>query len=109
MISAGHEVKVHTRTGLKIDTYFPASKLTWLLREHADINRQLEEGSALIGAIDAYLIYRFTMQAVFATDHCNASRTLLFDINTLSWDEELCALFEIPPGALPEIRECSDF
>jgi len=109
LISAGHEDMVFARTGLKIDTYFPASKLTWLLREEPGIRRRLEAGSALIGTIDAYLIYRLTGGAVFATDHSNASRTLLFNINTLAWDEDLCALFEIPSGALPEVHESGAF
>ena len=109
LISAGHEDRVFARTGLKIDTYFPAAKLTWLLREEPGIRRRLEAGSALIGTIDAYLIYRLTGGAVFATDHSNASRTLLFNINTLAWDEDLCALFEIPPGALPEVHESGAF
>ena len=75
LISAGHEALVHAKTGLKIDTYFPASKLTWLLREHPELKGRLEDGSARIGAIDTYLIYRLTNGAVFATDHSNASRT----------------------------------
>ncbi len=107
MISDGHEDMVFARTGLKIDTYFPASKLTWLLREVRVIRHGLESGSALVGTIDTYLIYRLTGGAVFATDHSNASRTLLFNINTLAWDEDLCALFEIPPDALPEVLESS--
>ena len=107
MIKDGLETMVHQKTGLKIDTYFPASKLTWLLQEEPDIRQKLEQGEALIGTIDAYLIYRLTGGAVFATDHSNASRTLLFNITTLGWDAELCDLFSIPQKALPEIRESS--
>ena len=107
LISAGHEALVHAKTGLKIDTYFPASKLTWLLREHPELKGRLEDGSARIGAIDTYLIYRLTNGAVFATDHSNASRTLLFNIKTLAWDAELCQLFGIPLDALPGIQESS--
>ena len=105
LISAGHEATARAKTGLKIDTYFPASKLTWLMREAPEIKRRLDDGGALIGTIDSYLIYRLTRGAVFATDHSNASRTLLFNIRTLSWDEELCALFEAPLSALPTIKE----
>ncbi len=107
LIEAGHESQVHQKTGLKIDTYFPASKLTWLLKNKPEIKEKLEQGEALIGTIDAYLIYRLTGGKVFATDHSNASRTLLFNITSLTWDSELCELFQIPMGALPEIRESS--
>ena len=66
---------------------------------------KLESGDALVGTIDAYLIYRLTGGEVFATDHTNASRTLLYDIGRLRWDEELCSLFDVPMRALPEVRE----
>jgi len=107
LIKGGYESLVHQKTGLKIDTYFPASKLTWLLDEEPVIRQKLENGEALIGTIDAYLIYRLTDGAVFATDHSNASRTLLFNITSLTWDSDLGDLFRIPMGALPEIRESS--
>ena len=107
MIQAGHEELVHQKTGLKIDTYFPASKLTWLLNKEPEIKQKLQNGEALIGTIDAYLIYRLTDGCVFATDHSNASRTLLFNISSLEWDNDLCDLFQIPMQALPEIRESS--
>jgi glycerol kinase len=101
---AGHDEMVARKTGLKIDTYFSASKLTWLVRSNLDISKKLKEGSALIGTIDAYLIYRMTGGKVFATDHTNASRTLLFDISNLKWDPQLCELFQVPISALPEVR-----
>ena len=107
MTRAGHGDKVHRLTGLKIDTYFSASKLTWLIRNKPDIKRKLESGEALIGTIDAYLIYRLTGGKVFATDHTNASRTLLYCIGDLSWSDELCKLFGVPKKALPEVRDCS--
>jgi len=103
--AAGHGKLVQARTGLKIDTYFPASKLTWLLKNQPDINQKLLNGAALIGTIDAYLIYRLTNGRSFTTDQTNASRTLLFDINTLAWDTELCQLFGVPLAALPEVRD----
>ena len=105
--AAGHGDLVRDRTGLKIDTYFPASKLTWLLENEPHIAQQVQNGSALIGTIDAYLIYRLTGGRVFATDHTNASRTLLFNIHTLDWDADLCALFGVPLHVLPEVRESS--
>lgn len=105
MRDAGHETTVAQSTGLKIDTYFPASKITWLLDAEPDIKARLEDGSALLGTIEAYLIYRLTSGAVFASDHTNACRTLLYDINTLDWNDDLCKLFGVPRQALPEIRE----
>lgn len=101
----GHAADVQQRTGLKIDTYFPASKLAWLFEQEPEIRRRVDCGEALIGTIDAYLIYRLTGGTVFATDHTNASRTLLFNIHTLRWDAGLCALFGVPVSALPEVRE----
>ena len=103
--AAGHEALVHARTGLTLDAYFSASKLQWLVNHHPELLRQLAAGEALIGTIDAYLIYRLTNGRVFATDSTNASRTLLYDIGRLGWDDELCALWEVPRRALPEVRE----
>jgi len=105
----GHEPAIHARTGLKLDAYFSGSKLQWLVRNHADLARKLADGSALIGTIDAYLIYRLTNGSVFATDATNASRTLLFDIGQLRWDEELCRWWQVPLRALPEVRDCSAY
>jgi glycerol kinase len=90
---------------LKIDTYFPASKLKWLLDNHPEIKARLLDGTALAGTIDTYLVYRLTGGQAFATDHTNASRTLLYDIGQLRWDEGLCELFDIPIGALPRVFE----
>jgi glycerol kinase len=104
---AGHGKTIRALTGLKVDTYFSASKLTWLVRNHPELRAKLMSGDALIGTIDTYLIYRLTGGKVFATDHTNASRTLLYDIGKLRWDEGLCALFEVPMRALPEARDCS--
>jgi glycerol kinase len=103
--AAGHDESVARKTGLKIDTYFSASKLTWLIRSRPDLAAKLASGDALIGTIDAYLTYRLTSGRVFATDHTNASRTLLLDIQTLRWDDELCHLFNVPRRALPELRD----
>lgn len=101
----GGEKLVQERTGLKLDTYFPASKITWLLRNQPDVAEQVLFGKAVISTIDAYLIHRLTKGKVFATDHTNASRTLFYDVHKLSWDEELCKLFEVPKDSLPEIRD----
>ncbi len=107
LATAGHEETVRARTGLKLDTYFPASKLAWLLDQHPELRARVERGEALIGTIDCYLIYRLTGGRCFATDHTNAARTLLYDIGALAWDEGLCELFGVPQHALPEVRESS--
>ncbi|MGH7951379.1 MAG: FGGY-family carbohydrate kinase, partial [Limisphaerales bacterium] len=101
----GHENLVRNKTGLKIDTYFSASKLKWLVAEKPGIAKKLKNGEAIIGTIDTFLIYRLTGGKVFATDFTNASRTLLFDIGKLQWDEKLCKLFNTPLRALPEVRQ----
>jgi glycerol kinase len=108
--AAGFGKRVQELTGLKIDTYFPASKLRWLLDERPDLRQKLTDGSALFGTIDAYLIYRLTGGKVHATDHTNASRTLLYDLNTLNWNSELFQIFGLPTQGMPEIREsCASF
>jgi glycerol kinase len=105
LVQAGYNDLIQKRTGLKIDTYFSASKLSWLIDNYPDIAEKLKRGDALIGTIDTYLIYRLTGGQVHATDYTNASRTLLYDITRLQWDAELCDLFHVPMRALPEIRE----
>ncbi len=105
LAAAGHGPLVQERTGLKIDTYFPASKLTWLFRQRPDIREQVAAGAALIGTMDTYLLYRLTNGRSFATDQSNASRTLLFDIGQLAWDAELCDLFGVPLAALPKVQD----
>jgi len=101
----GHGPSVLKMTGLKIDTYFSASKIRWLVENKPAIAARLKSGEAVVGNIDAYLIYRLTGGKVFATDYTNASRTLLFNIGKLKWDAQLCKLFKVPVNALPEVRE----
>jgi glycerol kinase len=105
LVQENRSEKVRQTTGLKIDTYFSASKLKWLFDHHPEIHQKLARGEALIGTIDAYLIYRLTKGKVHATDQTNASRTLLYDIGKLRWDEELCDLFNVPAEALPAVCE----
>ncbi len=92
--AAGHERLVRERTGLVIDPYFSATKIEWLLRNAEGMER------AVFGTIDSWLLFKLTGR--HATDHTNASRTMLFDIRRRAWDEELCALLGIDPGKLPE-------
>ncbi len=107
LVSSGKEEIVHELTGLKIDTYFPASKLRWLLDTRPDLRAKLKDGSALFGTIDTYLIYRLTGGKVYATDHTNASRTLFYDIEKLGWSQNLCNVFGLEFGELPDVRESS--
>jgi glycerol kinase len=100
----GRTAAIRSRTGLRVDSYFSASKLQWLMRQRPDIAAQLARGDALIGTVDTYLIYRLTGGSVFATDPTNACRTLLYDIARRCWDRELCEWWEVPRQALPEVR-----
>lgn len=109
LISEGHGELVHDLTGLKIDTYFPASKLKWLMNNHPELEARLKDGSALFGTIDTYLIYRLTSGEVYATDHTNASRTLLYDIEKLGWSKDLIDIFGLKFGVLPEVKESSAY
>ena len=103
----GHENYVSEATGLKLDPYFSASKLKWIVDNNPVVADKLKDGSALVGTIDAYLIYRLTNGQVFATDATNACRTLLYNIKEMEWDSKLCELFSVPPQALPEVRDVS--
>ena len=105
--AAGHENMVTAKTGLLLDPYFSATKLAWLLEhvEGALVKAQL--GELCFGTIDSFLIYRLTGGRVHATDATNASRTLLFNIHTGTWDEELLKLFNIPRAILPEVMDCA--
>jgi glycerol kinase len=105
LVEQGNEDFVREKTGLRIDTYFPASKLRWLLDERPELRDRLANGSALFGTIDTYLIYRLTGCGVYATDHTNASRTLFYDIDQLAWSKDLLNMFGIIVIGLPDIRE----
>lgn len=101
--AAGHEKAVRARAGLVLDPYFSASKFRWLLREVPAARRALRAGALAGGTIDSFLLWRFTGGEVHATDVSNAARTSLMNLRTLTWDEELLRLFEVPPALLPEI------
>ncbi len=98
---------VREKTGLRIDTYFPASKLRWLQVNVPRLQSRLAEGSALFGTIDAWLVYRLTGGSVYATDVTNASRTLLYDIDRLTWSDDLATLFGLTFGRYPKVLPSS--
>ena len=103
----GAEQSVIDKTGLRLDPYFSATKVAWIL-EHTPGARQLAEaGKLAFGTIDCFLLWRLTGGRVHATDASNASRTLLFNIHTQEWDEELLQLFAVPASLLPEVRDCA--
>jgi len=102
------EKLVQEKTGLIIDAYFSGTKIKWIL-DHVDGAREkAENGQLLFGTIDSWLIWNLTGGKVHVTDVTNASRTMLFNIHTLAWDEELLGLFGIPGSMLPEVKSCSE-
>jgi len=100
----GDEPWIFQRTGLVLDPYFSATKMRWILDKDPSTRSQAEAGRLAAGTIDSFLIWRLTGVRVHATDRTNASRTLLLDLKTATWDEELCRYFEIPMPMLPEVR-----
>ena len=95
---------IHEKTGLLINPYFSASKVRFILDHIENGQKRAESGELLFGTIDSWLIYKMTMGKTHATDVTNASRTLLFNIHEMKWDEQLCALFNIPMSMLPAVR-----
>ena len=95
---------IHQKTGLLINPYFSASKVRFILDHIENGQQRAESGELLFGTIDSWIIYKMTMGKTHATDVTNASRTLLFNINEMKWDDELCSLFNIPKQMLPQVR-----
>jgi glycerol kinase len=104
----GYAPLIREKTGLVIDAYFSASKFEHLLDQFPGLRERAERGEVLAGTIDTFLIWRLTGGRVHVTDVTNASRTQLFNLHTLDWDDELLALFRIPRAMLPEIRSSSE-
>jgi glycerol kinase len=103
--AAGHEPDVQQRTGLLLDPYFSATKITWLL-DHVDGARAAaDRGELAFGTIDSWLLWRLTGGRVHATDVTNAARTMLFNIHDQRWDDELLSLFEVPRALMPEVLD----
>ena len=105
---AGHEPFVATQTGLLLDPYFSATKIAWILDNVEGARTRAEAGELAAGTIDTFLIWRFTEGAVHATDATNASRTLLFDVHTQAWSDELLSLFGVPRSLLPDVKDSAD-
>ena len=99
--------KFREKTGLKFDPYFSGTKIRWILENVDGAREKAENGELCFGTVDSWLIYKLTKGKVHVTDYSNASRTLLFNINTLKWDEELCKILDVPMLMLPEVRPSS--
>jgi glycerol kinase len=105
--AANHAGTIQEKTGLIIDAYFSATKLKWILDNVEGARQKAENGELAFGTIDSWLIWKLTNGEVHVTDVSNASRTMLFNIHSLQWDEELLKLFNIPAAVLPEVKPSS--
>ena len=99
---------IKEKTGLIVDSYFSATKVKWILDNVDGAREMAEKGELALGTIDTWLVYNFSKKKLLVTDVTNASRTMLYNINTLSWDEELLEIFDIPASMLPEVRDSSE-
>lgn len=108
LAEAGHEKMIQDKTGLKLDPYFSASKVKWILDNVEGTRERAEKGQLLFGTMDTFLIWKLSDGAVHVTDYSNASRTMLYNIGELQWDTELCELMQVPDTMLPEVRSSSE-
>ena len=106
--SEGVTEMIRRKTGLIIDAYFSATKIKWILDNVPGARELANKGKLLFGTVDTWLIWRLTRGEVHVTDVSNASRTMLFNINTLQWDDELLKMFDIPRSMMPEVRSSSE-
>ncbi|WP_423209890.1 glycerol kinase GlpK [Paracoccus yeei] len=104
---APHQALIRDRTGLLLDPYFSGTKLKWLLDHVEDARARARAGELAFGTVDSWLIWNLTGGKAHVTDATNAARTLLYDIGENRWDEEICALLDIPMALLPEVRDCA--
>lgn len=107
-IRAAHGDTIRAKTGLVLDAYFSATKVKWILDHVPGARARAEKGELCFGTVDTWLVWNLTEGRVFVTDPGNASRTMLFNIHTLQWDEDLLALFDIPRAMLPEVKSSSE-
>ncbi len=103
----GIEPIVIDKTGLRLDPYFSATKIAWILDNVGGVREKAQAGKLAFGTIDSFVLWRLTGGRVHATDATNASRTMLFNIHTQEWDEELLQLFNVPPELLPSVHDCA--
>ena len=108
LISQGYEALVTEKTGLLLDPYFSATKIGWILNHIDGVRQKAEQGQLAFGTIDTWLIWNLTQGKLHITDVTNASRTLLFNIDSLQWDTDLLELFNIPVSLLPEVKSSSE-
>ncbi|MCG1022569.1 glycerol kinase GlpK [Sutcliffiella horikoshii] len=106
--AAGHEEKIREKTGLLVDAYFSGTKVKWLLDHVEGARDKAEQGDLLFGTIDTWLIWKLSGGKAHVTDYSNASRTLLFNIHELKWDEELMKIIGVPARMLPEVKASSE-
>lgn len=106
--SEGLVKTIHEKTGLLLDAYFSATKIHWILENVHGAKARAEKGKLRFGTVDSWLIWRLTRGQVHVTDVSNASRTMLFNINTLDWDDDLLKLFGIPRSMMPEVKSSSE-
>ena len=104
----GHGSLIQQRTGLLIDSYFSASKIAWILDHVSGARALAEAGQLAFGTVDSWLVWKLTQGRIHATDVSNASRTMLFNIHSGAWDQELLNLFRIPLSMMPSVRSCSE-
>lgn len=104
----GWEDTIHTKTGLVIDAYFSGTKLKWILDNVDGVRERAEKGKLCFGTVDSWLVWKLTRGKMHITDVSNASRTMLFNINTMEWDKELIELMNIPENMFPEVRQSSE-
>ena len=104
LIVDGYEEEIRAKTGLTPDPYFSGTKIRWILDNVSGAHEAAEAGELMFGTIDTWLIYNLTGGVTYATDYTNASRTMLFNINTLEWDEDLLGYLDIPRFMMPEVR-----
>ncbi|MCG9791329.1 glycerol kinase GlpK [Flavobacterium algicola] len=106
--AAGHKEMIQQKTGLLLDAYFSGTKVKWILDNVPGAREKAEQGKLCFGTVDTWLIWKLSRGALFMTDVSNASRTLLLNIHTLEWDDELLELFTIPRAMLPEVKQSSE-
>ena len=104
----GYEDTFREKTGLVLDPYFSGSKIKWILDNVEGAREKAENGDLLFGTIDSWLVWKLSGKAAHITDYTNASRTLIYNIHTLEWDDELLEILDIPKQILPEVRESSE-